>query len=215
MTISDIETWLGVRSSWLVVPAAAVLFGAWIERIVSDHRRRRWRAGKRQFVRPQFPQLLRLATREPVSRAVFDGAEQLRIVERATFERRRLLNSSEARLLRVLEEACAAEAPDWRVMAQVSLGEILASPDAEAYRAINSKRVDLLLVGADGHARHAVEFQGSGHHIGPAATRDAVKKEALRRAGIGYVEVVPGDTPAELRAMVAKLVRRERSEPAA
>jgi hypothetical protein len=37
--------------------------------------------------------------------------------------------------------------------------------------------------------------------------RDAVKKEALRRAGIGYVEVVPGDTPAELRRVVERLVQ--------
>lgn len=41
------------------------------------------------------------------------------------------------------------------------------------------------------------------------AARDAVKKEALRRAGIGYVEVVAGDhTPAELRRIVEKLVQR-------
>lgn len=113
--------------------------------------------------------------------------------------------------MRVLEEACAAEAAGWRVMAQVSLGEILASPDQVAYRAINSKRVDLLLVDQDDHARHAIELQGSGHHLGPAATRDAIKKEALRRAGIGYVEVVPGDTPAEVKAMVSKLVARERT----
>ena len=32
-----------------------------------------------------------------------------------------------------------------------------------------------------------------------AAARDAVKREALRRAGVGYVEVVPGDTPTKLR----------------
>ena len=127
------------------------------------------------------------------------------------FTRRRLLNRGEARLMRVLEEACAAEAAGWRVMAQVSLGEILASPDQVAYRAINSKRVDLLLVDQDDHARHAIELQGSGHHLGPAATRDAIKKEALRRAGIGYVEVVPGDTPAEVKAMVSKLVARERT----
>jgi hypothetical protein len=34
------------------------------------------------------------------------------------------------------------------------------------------------------------------------AACDAVKKEALRRAGIGYVEVA-GDTPAELRRVVS------------
>ena len=40
-----------------------------------------------------------------------------------------------------------------------------------------------------------------------AAARDAVKKEALRKAGIGYHEIVAGHTtPSELRALVEKLV---------
>ena len=56
---------------------------------------------------------------------------------------------------------------------------------------------------------HAIEYQGGGHHQGTAAARDAVKKEALRRAGIGYVEVVGGEmSPAELRQVVEKLVQR-------
>lgn len=51
--------------------------------------------------------------------------------------------------------------------------------------------------------------QGTGHHQagGAAAARDAVKKEALRKAGIGYHEVVAGHTtPGELRALVERLV---------
>jgi hypothetical protein len=41
-----------------------------------------------------------------------------------------------------------------------------------------------------------------------AAARDAVKKEALRRAGIGYEGVVGGHhTPGELRRLVEKVVR--------
>lgn len=95
-------------------------------------------------------------------------------------------------------------------MAQVSLGEILASPDETAFRAVNSKRVDLLIVDGSSRPLHAIELQGIGHHVGPAAVRDAVKKEALRKAGIGYVEVIPGDTPSEVRAMVGKLARRDR-----
>ena len=50
--------------------------------------------------------------------------------------------------------------------------------------------------------RHALEYQGTGHHQGTAAARDAVKKEALRKAGIGYHEVVAGHTaPAELKRL--------------
>jgi hypothetical protein len=95
----------------------------------------------------------------------------------------------------------------WQVMAQVSLGEILRSKDTEAFRCINSKRVDMLLVDADCMPRYAIEYQGEGHHQSAAAARDAVKKEALRRAGIGYYEVVAGQTtPAELRRLVEKLI---------
>jgi hypothetical protein len=71
-----------------------------------------------------------------------------------------------------------------------------------------SKRVDLLIVDADCKPLHAIEYQGGGHHQGTAAARDAVKREALRQAGVGYDEVVAGDTPAELRRLVERLVRR-------
>ena len=97
--------------------------------------------------------------------------------------------------------------PAWHVMAQVSLGEILRSRDSAAYSCINSKRVDLLLMDGDCQPRHAIEYQGRAHHQGTAAARDAVKREALRRAGIGYHEVVAGQTtPAELRRLVKKLL---------
>jgi hypothetical protein len=108
-----------------------------------------------------------------------------------------------------LEKMVAEMTPGWRLMAQVSLGEVLQSRDVAAYRCINSKRVDMLLVDAECRPLHAIEYQGGAHHKGTAAARDAVKKEALRRAGIGYVEVVAGDhTPAELRRIVEKLVQR-------
>ncbi len=141
-------------------------------------------------------------------RAALDATEQLRLVMEADFHSRALLNAGERRLLVHLDKILAEEAPGWRAMGQVSLGEILASTDKDAYFAINSKRVDLLIVNAEFRPLHAVEFQGKGHHQGTAAARDAVKKEALRRAGIGYVEVVSGDTPAHVRAMVRRLVGR-------
>jgi hypothetical protein len=99
--------------------------------------------------------------------------------------------------------------PGWQVMAQVCVGEILRSKDSDAYRCINAKRVDLLLMDANCQARHAIEYQGNGHHLpgNAAAARDAVKKEALRKAGIGYHEVLAGTTtPVELRRLVEKLV---------
>ncbi len=125
----------------------------------------------------------------------------------ANFTIQPLLNKSEARVFKELDRIVIGCNPAWQVMAQVSLGEILRSKDADAYRCINSKRVDLLLVDEDCQPRHAIEYQGGSHHQGTAAARDAVKKEALRRAGIGYHEVVAGHTtPSELRRLVEKLV---------
>ena len=82
--------------------------------------------------------------------------------------------------------------PGWQVMAEVSLGEILRCEDKAAFSCINSKGVYLLIVDAACNPLHAIEYQGGGHFKGAHATaaRDAVKKEALRRAGIGYDEVV-------------------------
>ncbi|WP_420093043.1 DUF2726 domain-containing protein [Sinorhizobium fredii] len=80
--------------------------------------------------------------------------------------------------------------------------------------ASTQKRVDLLLVDGNCRPRHAIEYQGGAHYQGDAAARDAIKKEALRRAGIGYHEVVAGQTtPSELRRLVEKLVDKPMRDP--
>lgn len=138
-----------------------------------------------------------------------DAADQLRVVMGADFVPQPLLNKSEARVFRELDRHVLGANPGWQVMAQVSLGEILTCKDAAAYGCINSKRVDLLLVDGDCQPRHAIEYQGGGHYRGTAAARDAVKREALRRAGIGYHEVLAGHTtPSDLRRLVERLVDR-------
>jgi hypothetical protein len=142
------------------------------------------------------------ATPKPV-----DAADQLRIVMGASFTVQPLLNKSEVRVFRELDRIVIGCNPGWQVMAQVSLGEVLRCKDTVAYSCINSKRVDLLLVDENCQPRHVVEYQGGAHHQGNAAARDAVKKEALRRAGISYHEVVAGQTtPSELRRLVERLV---------
>jgi hypothetical protein len=182
--------------------AAGTLFGMAVEWLAAQGRRRRWR--RRNEGRP--------TGGAPVSTAPLrttDAADQLRIVMGAQFSVQPLLNSKEARVFRELDKIVVGCNPGWQVMAQVSLGEILRSKDAIAYSCINSKRVDLLLVDSECRPRHAIEYQGTGHHQGTAAARDAVKKEALRRAGIGYHEVVAGQTtPSELRRLIERLVER-------
>ncbi len=87
-----------------------------------------------------------------------------------------------------------------------AFSQLLDGSSVEAFNTINAKRVDFLLVDADQRPRVAIEYQGRGHHQGEAAARDAVKREALRRAGVGYGEVFAGDGPAELAQVVARVM---------
>ncbi|UVC10377.1 DUF2726 domain-containing protein [Rhizobium sp. TH2] len=189
-----------------------LVVGVAISRLRSSLRRREWRARDRAYSQSR-PHVIPNVEPGPwlreseVSSRPTDAADQLRIVMAASFSAQPLLSKSEVRVYQDLDAFVTACNPRWLVMAQVSLGEILKSRDAQAYSCINSKRVDLLLVDENCHPRHVVEYQGSGHHQGTAAARDAVKKEALRRAGIGYHEVVAGHTtPSELKRLVERLV---------
>ncbi len=137
------------------------------------------------------------------------ATDQLATVMRAEFHAKRLMSREEARIFYALERGLAKHALGWRVMAQVSLGEVLGSADTGAFQAVNSKRVDMLIIAKDGLPIAAVEYQGSGHYQGTAAARDAVKREALRRAGIEFLEVRPGHAPEELAFEIDRLVRRK------
>lgn len=199
-----------------LILALGAICGIAVERIGEKWNRAQRRAywGKRNGGKTRkdgqsrFGQFKAVPLKGSPERKALDAADQLRMVMDAEFKERPLLNRPEARLFRELGKLVAARNPEWQVMAQVCVGEFIASDDAEAYACINSKRVDLLLVDGDCRARHAIEYQGSGHHLGTdAAARDAVKKEALRKAGIGYDEVVAGKTtPSDLKRLVEKVV---------
>jgi len=147
--------------------------------------------------------------------AWFDTAAQLRLVSDARFETKRLLSDSEARVLEALEMILGDLGKDWRVMAQVNLAEIVASSDLAAISAIDDQRVDLLIVSADQMPIAAVEYQALGQIREDDTVRDAVKREALRRAGIAYIEVRANDTPGSLRADIGRLVLLHAQPPLA
>jgi hypothetical protein len=157
----------------------------------------RWRAGMK-LVTPD-------ATTARNDRT--DPAAQLITVMNAEFRPKRLMSRSEARAFLQIERLLRGHQMGWRVMAQVSLGEVLTSADAQAFAAVNSKRVDMLIIARDGHPLAAVEFQGAGHYLGTAAARDAVKREALRRAGVDFIEVKPDHSDEDLAFEIARLVR--------
>jgi hypothetical protein len=190
---------------------ACAVFALIAERLLRPRRRRAWR---RQWPYQQLTNVEQF--NRPTTSNKVDAADQLKIVVNASFTSRPILNKGEARVFDELNRALRACNSTWQVMAQVSLGEILRSKDSTAFSCVNAKRVDLLLVDETFLPRHAIEYQGKGHHQAAAAARDAVKKEALRRAGIGYHEVVAGETtPAELRQLIERLVQASNPAPQA
>ena len=204
--------------TFLLVLGVGALIGAAVERFVEREEREKrkayWRgrntgrreAGGKSAYAKAADELL---NGKRHLQAVPDAADQLKAVMAADFAARPLLNRPEAKVFKALDEAVIARNPGWQVMAQVSLGEFLSSKDKTAFLAVNSKRVDFALMDERACVVHVIEYQGTGHHLpgGSAAARDAVKKEALRKAGIGYHEVVAGHTtPGELRALVEKLI---------
>ncbi len=197
--------------AFVIVLAIGAFLGMFVERLVEtqdkEKRKAYWRG--RRSAGGKWTKTKRGArTTSPEPGSTDFAADQLKLVSKAKFTSRSLLNKSEAKVFDALDTAVISRNSGWQVMAQVSLGEFLASPDKNAYFAVNSKRVDFALMDERCQVVHALEYQGSGHHTGnAAAARDAVKKEALRKAGIGYHEIVAGHTtPAELRALVEKLV---------
>jgi Protein of unknown function (DUF2726) len=194
----------------IVVLAVGAFLGIAVERLIEGQKRAKRRAywqgrnsGKKGGKAAPPGKVVPVET----TKSNGSATDQLATVMAADFSARSLLNQPEHILFKALDAAVIARNPGWQVMAQVSLGEFLSSRDKDAFGCVNSKRVDFALMDPDARVVHAIEYQGSGHHQSTAAARDAVKKEALRKAGIGYHEVVAGHTTAgELKRSVEKLV---------
>lgn len=210
--VDDLIALLDAPLALLIVMSIGGVIGMTVATAVdrSDRKRRRayWQNRKIFRLKPQRPERDR---QQPRNGGPNDGAtDQLAVVMNAHFSARPLLNRSETQAFEALERIVRSRNSQWRVMAQVNLGEFLASKDETAYGCINSKRVDFALIGPDFLVQHALEYQGSGHHQGSAAARDAVKKESLRKAGIGYHEILAGfTTPSELKRLIEKLIPPE------
>ena len=131
------------------------------------------------------------------SKRLGDPTAQMEFISKVDFKPRPLLNRSEYKILRILEEVSQDIPGGHRVMAQTSLGEVLAPQVASgskaardlAFRSINSKRLDFLVIDGYGMPVLAVEYQGHGHYNDRTFMHDAVKREAVRKAGIRFLEI--------------------------
>lgn len=131
--------------------------------------------------------------------------DQLKAVSssEAKFTAQRLMKVGEFKVFQVIESQIMPSFKGCRLFAQVCLGEIL-NADETVRRCINSKRLDILIINPFGMPLVAVEYQGSGHYQGTAALRDAVKKEALRKAGIKYIEIMESHTEQDIQYVVTR-----------
>lgn len=152
--------------------------------------------------------------------AMHDPANQMKAISQVGFKTVPLLNRSEFQLLPLLESITRDLRSGHRVMAQTSLGEILVPVTTTdprlkpaAHASINSKRLDFAIFNRAGHLVLAIEYQGQGHYAPTAFMRDAVKREALRKAGVPYVEVPSMFRPTEIRAEVMRILRGEDASP--
>ncbi|MGB7404758.1 MAG: DUF2726 domain-containing protein [Pacificimonas sp.] len=213
----------------MVASVAALLVGLFILNMLgsrvlapSPKGRRRRRSKPSAFARKN---ALRREGRSPAGVSVKEteakrggkrtASEQLEKVMASSFTAKPLLSKREARVAVAAREILAEIAPTWQIAPQVALGEVLRSDCKSAYWTVNAKRCDMLIVDEVWAPIAAIEYQGTGHHQRDAAARDAVKREALRRAGIDWIEVTEGDRPDQLRAALASLARARNVRAAA
>ena len=162
-------------------------------------------ARKRPLTRKPYynPRLIR-----PIPSRRSDPVQQAGAAGIGDYFAKRVLSPTEAKVLRAAERVIEEAGLPWRVLAQVALGEVLGSTDEAAFHAINAKRTDLLIVAADFTPIAAIEYQGSGHHLGSDAyLRDAIKREALRKAGVGFIEIHERHGQADIRREILAIAQ--------
>lgn len=126
------------------------------------------------------------------------------------------INREAYKVLVRIEKILEADAPKARVLAEVGMGAFLTTTgqgdllpeDKLAFSSFNAKRVDFLVIDGLGQPSFIVEYQGSGHHLGAAAERDMLKREAIRRARIELVEIFNHHSDAEVDALLRAAVQR-------
>ena len=110
----------------------------------------------------------------------------------AGFRAKALLNRSEARLYRMIIHRLPK---GYRLMAQVSYGEMLAHANPRHYHEVAARRADMVITDKGFSVVAVIEYQGAGHSGFTAADAirirrgDRLKRAALEAAGLVLIEV--------------------------
>lgn len=137
--------------------------------------------------------------------------DNLQVVANAGYSKRKLMNKEEYKLylllFNLLEEQYKGR--NLRLFCQVSMGEFIRTEDSTAFGLINSKRVDFLIINAFGDPIIVIEYQGKGHFQKNAIERDAIKKEACRKADIYYLEFTYNYTKLEIEQRISHILNAQ------
>lgn len=128
-----------------------------------------------------------LAIGIPLLKALLRKKSKSQLFNNTNFEAVRLLNKQEVKVYEALVENVQIQSNNqYRVFAQVSLGEILRNYDRSSFNRINQKRIDFCIVGSDYMPIAAIEYHGGGHFRGNYQERDEIKQQAVECAGLIY-----------------------------
>lgn len=208
--------WDGIGNQYLVL----ILVGAVVLwEVLKYVRRRSWNSRKSYTKKKQpyspTPKQKKFSVVPASSPDMANPQAQLEAISKVSFEKRRLLNKTEYKVLQVLEATVNDCGDGHRIMAQTSLGELIQprpgsgtdTSRKQAFASINSKRLDFAIVDRYGLLAAAIEVQGSGHYHHKTFLRDAVKREALRRAGVELIEVQESWLSDEISSRIRTVLR--------
>lgn len=134
----------------------------------------------------------------------------------APFKKRALLNKTETRLANIVDNY--ARKHNLRLLAQVSYGEFLSTPDQRSYFRLNARRADLALTSRGFDVIAVIELLGSGHFgktrqdRNRASESDAIKERAVTSAGIPFIFVQEDFTSETVIADLDKALGKEEAE---
>lgn len=181
-------------------------FFVWkILKLLTKGRPSGYRGPRNDWTKRKRPKPVLVETR---STNLSDPKVQMEAVAKSTFVKQKLLNREEYRLLPLLEGIIKELDQGHRLTIQTSLGELIKakadSPEIQnsAFASINSKRLDFGIVDRAGFLSIAIEYQGSGHYHSTSFMRDAVKREALRKAGVHLMEIRNNFSPELVRSEI-------------
>jgi len=126
----------------------------------------------------------------------------------ATFRPKPILNRPEAKLYRMIEHLLPS---GYRLMAQVSYGEMMKSSNLTKYHQINARRADMVIVDRGFNVVAVIEYRGAGHKgynvnaANYARRGDRVKRISAQEAGLQYIEIPKNFTTATVRAVLLNI----------